>query len=179
MAELLIGCGNHREKLFHLGDSRWNDLTTLDIDPNCGADINWDLMNLPYSFADDNSFDEIHAYHILEHTGSQGDYRFFFAQWSEFYRILKPDGHFFGVVPAPGSVWVFGDPGHTRFVSPESLMFLDQSQYINQVGKTALADYRYIYRADFAPVDQKIHIKDEDPQYFFVLKAIKPSRIKS
>lgn len=174
MTELLIGCGNHREKLLHLGKSDWENLTTLDIDPNCGANIEWNLEKLPLGLKD-NYFDEIHAYHVLEHTGHQGDYKFFFAQWSEFWRILKPNGHFFGIVPAPGSPWVFGDPGHTRFLPPEVFTFLDQTQYDKQVGKTALADYRYIYKSDFELIDQRAI--DNNNQFVFVLKAIKPSRI--
>lgn len=173
--ELLIGCGNHRQKLLKPpgGEDSWRNLTTLDIDPNCGADIEHDLMRLPLPF-EDGAFDEIHAYHTLEHTGAQGDYRWFFAQWSEFWRLLKPDGVFCGIVPAPGSPWVFGDPGHTRFLPPEVLTFLNQVEYTNQVGVTALADYRHIYRADFDKVGE--HVSD-DGQFYFLLRAVKPSRI--
>jgi SAM-dependent methyltransferase len=174
MAELLIGCGNRRDRAIILAPEQtgWSDLTTLDLDPNCGADIEWDLERFPLPFKDDQ-FDEIHAYHVLEHTGRQGDYRFFFAQWSEFWRILKPGGSFVGVVPAPGTAWVWGDPGHTRAVSQESFTFLDQSEYSKQVGVTVLADYRHIYRADFTAVFGNV----KEDSFFFGLTAIKPSRI--
>jgi SAM-dependent methyltransferase len=175
MAELLLGCGNHREKILRVpdGSSAWTDLTTVDIDPNCGADIEWNLENLPLPF-DTESMDEIHAYHTLEHVGRQGDARFFFAQFSDFWRILKPGGVFCGIVPAPGSGWVFGDPGHARFLPPEVLTFLDQTEYDRQVGVTAFADYRYLYRADFETL--MAHPIDPD-QLAFVLRAVKPSRI--
>lgn len=177
MAELLIGCGNHREKLVATPNGKdWSELTTLDLDPNCGADVEWDLMRLPLPFAG-GDFDEIHAYHTLEHTGAQGDYRWFFAQWSEFWRLLKPDGLFVGIVPAPGSPWVFGDPGHTRFLPPEVFTFLDQEEYTKQVGVTAFADYRYVYRADFKLVHREIRDPGESGQLIFVLQAVKPSRI--
>jgi len=177
VAELLIGCGNHRNKILRSvdGDAEWTDLVTLDNDPNCGADIEWDLERLPLPFPDER-FDEIHAYHTLEHTGRQGDFRFFFAQWEEFWRLLKPGGVFFGIVPSPDSPWRWGDPGHTRTLPPEILTFLDQTEYEKQVGVTALADYRRFYRADFEPLFMHVQ-NDGGGQFFFALKAIKPSRI--
>jgi len=178
MSELLIGCGNHRQKVLKLpdGPDTWRDLVTLDVDPNCGADIEWDLGRLLHEpLPGESRFDEIHAYHVLEHTGRQGDYRWFFAQWADFWRLLKPGGHFFGIVPAPGSVWVWGDPGHTRFFAPELLTYLDQEQYRLQVGRTAFADYRHLWRADFELIQGGLVPNDPD-QFFFVLKAHKPAR---
>lgn len=177
MPELLIGCGNRREKILRApdGPSEWTELITLDNDPNCGADVEWDLERMPLPF-NDEKFDEIHASHVLEHLARQGDFRFFFAQWSEFYRLLKPGGVFCGIVPAPNSPWVFGDPGHTRFIPPEQLTYLDQREYTKQVGVTAFTDYRWAYRADFDLLYS--HVRDEDGgQFFFVLQAVKPSRI--
>jgi SAM-dependent methyltransferase len=121
---------------------------TLDLDPTTNPDVLWDLNTLPYPF-DSDSFDEIHAYEVLEHCGSQGDWRFFFAQFQELWRILKPGGRLIFTVPAPGSVWVWGDPGHTRAIPPEQMIFLSQAEYEKQVGKTAMTDYRHVYSADF------------------------------
>jgi SAM-dependent methyltransferase len=121
---------------------------TLDLDPTTNPDVLWDLNNLPYPF-DTDSFNEIHAYEVLEHCGSQGDWRFFFAQFQELWRILKPGGRLIFTVPAPGSVWVWGDPGHTRHIHPAQMIFLSQAEYEKQVGKTAMTDYRHVYSADF------------------------------
>ena len=88
--ELLIGAGNNRDKKITFKDipSEWSgELVTLDIDPECNPDIIHDLNDLPMPF-DDDMFDEIHAYEVLEHTGRQGDWLFFFNQFSEFWRIL-------------------------------------------------------------------------------------------
>lgn len=176
MAELLLGCGNKRDKVIYpVGKAVWTELVTLDNDPNCGADVEWDLARLPLPFEDER-FDEIHAYHVLEHVGAQGDFRTFFAQFTEFWRLLKPDGVFCGIVPGPGSAWVWGDPGHTRFLPPEIFTFLSQAAYTKQVGVTALADYRRFYRADFEPAFQAIG-EDESRQFMFVMRAVKPSRI--
>lgn len=175
MAELLIGCGNSRKK--HLTTPgrlpTWTDLTTLDNDPDCGADVEHDLERLPYPF-EAGRFDEVHGYHVLEHQGAQGDYRFFFAQFAELWRILKPGGVFCGIVPSVDSIWAWGDPGHRRVMPAAVFTFLDQSEYTKQVGVTAFADYRRFYRADFKPMAFERLGQDE---FAFVLEAVKPSRI--
>lgn len=171
--ELLIGCGHRRDKLIWTdGQEYWEDLTTLDINPDAEPDVEWDLNRIPLPF-DDNSFDEIHAYEVLEHVGSQGDFRFFFDQFADFWRILRPGGVVAASVPAPGSPWVWGDPSHTRHLPPTCLAFLDQDEYRKQVGVTAMSDFRRFYKADFVKTFHKI----ENDTFFFVLTAIKPARL--
>jgi SAM-dependent methyltransferase len=171
--ELLIGCGgNHAKKLALNGRAHWTSLTTLDINPHHHPDLLWDLTRLPLPL-EDNAYDEIHAYEVLEHTGAQGDYRFFFAQFSEFWRILKPGGVLIGTCPSRLSPWAWGDPSHTRVIQPEHFIFLDQAQYIAQVGKTAMSDFRWIYQGDFSVV----HARDDGQLVQFALRAVKPSRI--
>jgi SAM-dependent methyltransferase len=145
MKSLLIGAGNSTER--RIGGGEFTDLTVLDLP---GADIInlldakeivlHDLNVLPYPFEDD-SFDEIHAYEVLEHCGAQGDVEFFFAQFNELHRILREGGHLCASVPLPGSVWAWADPGHRRVITVETLSFLQQEHY-EQLGKTTCADYR-------------------------------------
>lgn len=171
MAELLLGCGNDRRKKVTFPEipDEWSiDLITLDIDETCGAKVIHDLNNLPYPF-DDDMFHEIHAYEVLEHCGTQGDYRFFFDQFAELHRILKPGGWLVGTCPMWDSPWAWGDPGHTRIISPESLTFLSQDQYEIQVGNNAMTDYRYCYEADF----ELYSMKQDNHNWGFVLRAKK------
>ena len=167
--ELLIGSGSNRGKrIFPENKTEWESLITLDMNKDHRPDFVHDLMDLPLPF-DDNTFDEIHAYEVLEHTGQQGDYRFFFKQWEEFWRILKPGGYFAGTSPDRSSPWAWGDPGHTRIISPECLTFLSQAEYTKQVGKTPMSDYRFLYRADFEGVFASV----QNETFIYVLKAVK------
>jgi len=171
--ELLIGCGsNHGRKIMYDGRVGWENLTTLDINPDHNPDVVWDLMSIPLPFADD-TFNEIHAYEVLEHTGRQGDYKFFFAQFSDFWRILKPSGLFIGTVPLVNTVWALGDPSHSRVIQKENFIYLDQAEYTRQVGVTAISDFRYLYKADFTVRG----VLEENETLKFVLMAVKPSRI--
>ena len=170
--ELLLGAGNRRLKHVYPqgGPQTFVNVTTLDIDPDCKPDLLWDLNQLPLPVLS-NSFDEIHAYEVLEHLGTQGDWRGFFAEFAEYWRILKPSGILFGSCPDVTSRWAWGDPGHTRIIGPECLTFLSQAHYAAHVGKTPMTDYRSIYKADFELICNQI---DEGTKtFFFGLRAIK------
>ena len=171
--QLLIGCGADRTKILATdGSKEWEDLVTLDINAAHRPDYVHDLTQLPLPFQH-NTFDEIHAYEVLEHTGAQGDYKFFFAQFAEFWRILKPDGYLLAKCPSRHSKWAFGDPSHTRVLQPEQLIFLNQAKYKAGVGTTSMSDFRYIYTADF----NEVAYDENDESFWFILQAIKPSRI--
>lgn len=174
MSELLLGCGAARvKKLASVGRTEWKGLVTLDFAETHKPDVVHDISKLPLPF-DDNTFEEIHAYEVMEHVGQQGDFRFFFAQWSDLWRILKPGGRFFGTSPHMTSAWAWGDPGHTRIISAEALTFLCQPEYARQVGKTAMSDYRFCYKADF----DSIFMRNKDGTFEYVLEAVKPSRFE-
>lgn len=165
--ELLIGCGRNRAKqLDPEGENKWHNLYTLDIDESLAPDFVHDLEVFPYPFAD-NSFNEVHAYEVLEHTGKQGDWKFFFAQFDELWRILKPGGYFMCSVPMWDSMWAWADPGHKRVISQGSLVFLDRKNY--DVEGSPIADYRGAFKSDW-----KVEgVQETDERFYFVLKAMK------
>lgn len=168
MSELLIGCGNQRKKLLAVNEKKeWTKLTTLDIDETCNPDVVWDLNNVPLPFKE-NEFDEIHAYETLEHIGTQGDYKFFFNQFTDFWRILKPGGLFYATVPKWNTLWSWGDPGHTRIINEGTITFLSQKRYA-EIGKTAMTDYRWCYQADF----DFNTVQNTETNFIFVLNAVK------
>jgi len=154
-------------------DDDWIELVTLDHNADHKPDVVWNLNVRPLPF-ENETFDEIHAYEVLEHLGSGvGDYRSWFNEWAEWYRILKPGGLVIGTSPALDSPWLFGDPSHTRVVSAEMLTFLSQAQYTEQVGRTPMSDFRWIYHADFDPK----HLETNGQTFIFVMQAVKPSRL--
>lgn len=190
--ELLLGCGHARDKRIFPDSSRprvWENLTTADNNLMCKSDWILDLNLFPLNYMprvqiekedfygteiESDSFDEIHAYEVLEHLGQQGDEHRFFELFTELWRILKPGGYLCATTPSRYSPWLWGDPGHRRAVLPESLTFLCQPEYTRQLGKTALSDYRSVYKADF----DLISSQDDRVTHAFILKAVKPSRIQ-
>lgn len=172
MRQLLIGCGSRRIRTVSLDENtNFENVTTLDNNSSHNPDILHDLTVLPLPF-EDESFDEIHAYEVLEHTGAQGDYKFFFAQFEDFWRMLKPDGLLCATVPWWQGVWAWGDPSHTRTIQLETLSFLHQPKYTAEIGVTAMSDFRHIYSADFDLV-KAFH---DQTTLSFILRAVKPSR---
>lgn len=151
---LILGCGQQKEvkiKARRASESQAPedyDITTLDIDPKCKPDIVHDLEVYPWPFEDD-SFDEIHAYEVFEHLGHQGDYKSFFQLFTELARITKNEGVLIFTCPKLDSIWLWGDPGHRRYIGPETITYLAQSAYVLQVGSTQMTDYRDIYKADW------------------------------
>jgi SAM-dependent methyltransferase len=164
--ELIIGCG--QRKTHNLSGQPYQNPTTLDNNPTHNPDILHDLEHLPLPFPTD-TFDEIHAYHTLEHTGQQGDHIFFFKQFQDFWRILKPLGTIHIITPHYTSPWAWGDPGHKRIISKQTLIFLDQNTY-KQIGKTAMTDYRNIYQGNLKHIWHEV---TKDGCEYNVLEAVK------
>jgi Methyltransferase domain len=189
--ELLIGAGHNLEKRIEpwhfapeltapAGPRAWRGkLETVDLNRRCSPTYVWDLGIVPWAHErtpdeplPPSSYDEIHAYEVLEHFGRLGSYWDFFETFSEIWRLLKPNGFLCATCPSRYSEWLWGDPGHTRAILPASLVFLNQPQYEVQCGATSMSDYRSVYRADF----DTLAAHDNRTTFMFVLRAIKPSR---
>ena len=149
MPSLLLGAGHSRQKkvALKLAPDWTGDLITLDMGDNVGADVVWDLENRPLPFQDEE-FDELGAYDVLEHIGKQGDWRGWFDEMAEYHRILKPGGYFGIIVPIGEDA--FADPGHTRFFGQNHFGFLSQKFYEeNLKAKNPITDYRFYWKKNF------------------------------
>lgn len=168
--ELLLGCGaNHAKQMYFLGQSEWRCVTTLDKNSSVNPDCVWDLEQFPWPY-DDNTFDECHAYEVVEHcSGQQGDADAFFRFFAELHRILKPAGMFIASVPLWSSQWAWGDPSHKRVITPGTLAFLSQAEYAKQCGVTRMTDFRSVWHGDFETVTAQI----SGDSMMFVLRCIK------
>lgn len=146
---LLLGAGNSRAKKVHYnGRPDWTgELITIDMNPDCGADVVWNLDVHPLPFPDEY-FDELAAYDVLEHLGRQGDWKGFFDEFAEYWRILKPGGEFGIIVPINRDA--LADPGHTRFFSLTQFHFLRQAHYEFNLAKgNPVTDYRWYWKRNF------------------------------
>lgn len=75
-----------------------------------GVDVVTDLNSLPYPFSDE-SFDYIHASHILEHLENT------IKVMEEIYRILRPSGRVLIRTPHFSNQMAYCHPQHIRFFS--------------------------------------------------------------
>lgn len=146
----LLGCGFKMKPQTSLVDGvivgyqGVNDtILRVDHNPLCKPDILMDLNDLEkgLSFFKDAFFDEVHAYEVWEHIGSQGDSRGFFTGLNAVSDMLADDGLFILSVPMHDSVWALGDPDHKRIIPSATWSFLAEEFY-QQLGKTAASDFR-------------------------------------
>lgn len=168
--DLLMGCGYRKVKLVRVNNKNpeFDNLVTLDINPNCKPDVLWDLRKHPLPFPD-NEFDEIHAYDVLEHLAYQGDHEFFFNEFNEYYRILKHKGAFCGSVPDNLSPTCFGDPSHKRVIINENFTFLDPEQYRIQLGTNKMSDFSDLCKCNF----KRVMAEKSKNTFYFCLIAWK------
>ncbi len=148
--ELVLGCGHFRKKRLSAPEKTqsedYENALFVDINPKVDPDLVVDLNKTPWPF-DDEYYDEVHAYEILEHLGRQGDYVSFFSHFNEIYRVLKPGGYLLGSTPQWNKLWAWSDPGHTRVISEGTLLFLDRDNYAQD--NNPMTDYRDIYKGNF------------------------------
>ncbi len=114
--KLDLACGNNLQK----------DFIGVDITKKgTKASIEFNLLTFPWTFAKDNSVDEVFASHFLEHIPhGDGFHDPFFQFFDEVHRILKPGGIARFVTPYYAHARAFQDPTHQRFIPEMTYHYL-------------------------------------------------------
>lgn len=119
---LNLGCGFRRKDGF----------LNVDSQPACNPDLVLDLEQFPWPW-DDDSVDEIHMSHVLEHLGATP--AVYLALIKEMYRVCRPGARLTLIVPHPRSDAFLADPTHVRPITISGMKMFDQElnrQWIEQ-----------------------------------------------
>lgn len=106
MNVLILGAGSK-----NISNFLNSTITTIDIRPNVGASVVWDLNQTPWPFTDD-SFDYVLGEHILEHLDDTT------KTMEEIYRICRSNAQVEITVPYFRSKWQAIDPTHKKQFMP-------------------------------------------------------------
>lgn len=108
------------------GDSKKRGFIGVDIVKTSSTDVVHDLNVYPWPF-EDNSVDEIHCSHYIEHIPHDipgEDKRDGLIQFmDECYRILKKGGKLTLIAPYGKSTRALGDPTHRRSIVDETFLY--------------------------------------------------------
>ena len=139
------------------GIKKYDGFLNVDADPSVNPDILVDLETgkLPI---DDNSVDEIKAYHIFEHIGEN-----FFKFLQELYRVCENGAIIDVHVPHPRHDYFLGDPSHIRPITIENMQRF--SKKYNDIEKSDAGStlFAYLYDVDFEIIEHEYI-----PEPFFI-----------
>ena len=123
-------------------------MINVDITPTCNPDKVMDISK-PWDFPSDY-FDEIYAYHILEHL----DYEQFIECMKEIYRCGK-DGCFVKVeIPHIRHDMYWIDPSHKLNIMPETFNLFDRNNNIDMInGKMGNTPLALIHNINIVPLE--------------------------
>lgn len=107
-----LACGNYKES---------KDFIGVDVHKTDCVDVIFDLDTYPWTFAEDNSVDEIRCSHFVEHVKD------IVAFMNECGRILKPGGKMTIIAPYYSSVRCWQDPTHIRAISEGTFLYYNKA----------------------------------------------------
>jgi hypothetical protein len=131
---LLLGPGKSRSSIMGRNFDGEN-ITVIERDERFRADwtnatyLSGDLRYPATIRMSESSFDEVHAYEVLNLLpGTEKD---FFEFWVWVWMLLRPAGQVFASTPNWKSRWIYAYPGQQRVYTPELLDYLDQGTTYN------------------------------------------------
>lgn len=125
------------------GSKRYDGFLNVDNDPSVKPDFLVDLETgiLPF---EDNSVDEIKAYHIFEHIGPN-----FFKFLQEIYRVCKHEAIIDVHVPHPRHDYFLGDPSHIRPITLEMMNRFSKKYNDTEKENPGTTLFAYVLNIDF------------------------------
>lgn len=143
------------------------DWTGVDMFKMQGVDVVCNLAKDPWPFKD-NSVDEAHASHFLEHLTNLGDKWERTHFFNELYRVLKVGAKASLIFPHWCSVRYYGDPTHKEPFSEMGFMYLSKEWRLSQAPHSDIkwlkkggyncdfhVDYGYSLRQDLLSRNQE------------------------
>jgi len=150
MLSLDIGCGNQKVP----GAIGIDKFKTQVVDVVC------DLEKCPFLPFKDDIFDEIHAYHVLEHLEDT------VKIMEEIWRVCKPKGKVFIRVPHYSGRKAWIDPTHKKSFSVFSFDYFGENE-----------NFRYYSSARFRVLKRRLKILMSYPNPKWYSKYIRPTNL--
>jgi len=153
------------------GKKRYDGFLNVDDDPLVNPDflVNLELAKLPF---ENDSIEEVKAYHILEHIGDG-----FIPLMQELYRVCK-DGALIDIIAPHHNHEVFyGDPTHKRPITVNG-MYLFSKKYcdVSSESLSSSSGLAYKYNVNFEIVDYSF---DYDGFYVPIINSFNELKAKN
>lgn len=109
--KLDLGCGQNKQQGFK----------GVDIAPGLGVDFVMDLERYPWKEFEDDSIEEIHASHYVEHVSDLMQFM------NEVWRICEDGAKITFVAPYYTSIRAWQDPTHKRAISEATWLYFNKA----------------------------------------------------
>ena len=159
------------KKVLVLGSGREYKSSTLETgfinlesNPELKADLYFDLEDCKQKQIPlpENSLDEIHASHILEHIVNLA------PLMEECYRLLKPGGLLAIVCQYYTHEWAWGDPTHVRGINEHTFNFFSQEYLKNSKSPTSRLNVKCnfeVKRVEFIVAEEWKHANASELEF--------------
>lgn len=138
------------------GATRYNGFVNCDHSSLFNPEYVFDLETDVFPF-EDNSVDEVIAYHVLEHLGEG-----YFHCLQELYRVCKKDAIIKIRVPHFLNENMYHDPTHRRPITPVGLNLFNKK--LNLASNSAASKLGLQYNVDFEVIRTHNHLNGEHPR---------------